>query len=146
MATAELSWTAGVRKVLYTIHGERGAIRVEDDDLEVTRLRTSGDGHVRVSETSRQRATSEWSDPGHGGWFEALFARFHAAVHRRGDATREAEDALRCVELAGAVYASAADGNREQPFEGRRIRAAHAGDHGALTLPPLATPRGSPWT
>ena len=34
-ATAHLTWTAGVRKVIYTIHGERGAIRVEDDDVEV---------------------------------------------------------------------------------------------------------------
>src|SRR6185437_2589392 len=34
-ATAHLTWTAGVRKVIYTIHGERGAVRVEDDDVEV---------------------------------------------------------------------------------------------------------------
>jgi len=25
MASAHLSWTAGVRKVIYTVHGERGA-------------------------------------------------------------------------------------------------------------------------
>ena len=35
VASAHLSWNAGVRKVMYTVHGERGAIRVEDDDIEV---------------------------------------------------------------------------------------------------------------
>ena len=35
VASAHLSWNAGVRKVMYTLHGERGAIRVEDDDIEV---------------------------------------------------------------------------------------------------------------
>ena len=34
-ASAHLSWNAGVRKVLYTLHGEHGAIRVEDDDVEL---------------------------------------------------------------------------------------------------------------
>ena len=32
-ASAHLSWTAGMRRVIYTLHGERGAIRVEDDDV-----------------------------------------------------------------------------------------------------------------
>jgi predicted dehydrogenase len=148
MATAELSWTAGVRKVLYTIHGDRGAIRVEDDDLEVTRLRTSDAGHVRVSETSRQRATSAWHDAGHGAWFEALFAKFHAAVRARGSMTREREtdDALRCVELTAAVYASAADGNRAQPLEGRRVRASQPSEHGVPAPVALEDPRGSRWT
>ena len=35
IASAHLTWTAGVRKVIYTIQGARGAIRVEDDDVEV---------------------------------------------------------------------------------------------------------------
>ena len=43
VASAHLSWNAGVRKVMYTLHGDRGAIRVEDDDIEVAvRERTPG--------------------------------------------------------------------------------------------------------
>ncbi len=38
VASAHLSWTAGVRKVIYTIHGDRGAIRVEDDAIEIASL------------------------------------------------------------------------------------------------------------
>ena len=87
LATAELSWTAGVRKVIYTIHGERGAIRVEDDDVEVSARRASAEGHVVIQETSRQRITSEWGDASHAHWFESLFAQFARSV--RGGRRRE---------------------------------------------------------
>ncbi len=33
MAAVHLTWGAGIRKVIYTIHGDKGAIRVEDDDI-----------------------------------------------------------------------------------------------------------------
>ncbi|MEA2748786.1 MAG: hypothetical protein QOI41_2929, partial [Myxococcales bacterium] len=36
VAHATLTWAAGFRKVIYTLHGEGGAIRVEDDDIEVS--------------------------------------------------------------------------------------------------------------
>src|SRR5262249_12680332 len=42
MASVHLSWTSGFRRVIYTIHGERGAIRVEDDDIEVSVRRPPG--------------------------------------------------------------------------------------------------------
>ncbi|RYZ69866.1 MAG: Gfo/Idh/MocA family oxidoreductase, partial [Proteobacteria bacterium] len=35
LANAQLTWTAGVRKVGYTIQGDQGAITVEDDNIEV---------------------------------------------------------------------------------------------------------------
>jgi predicted dehydrogenase len=111
IATAELSWTAGVRKVLYTIHGERGAIRVEDDDVELTFLRKGADGHM-VQEKDRRRIRSEWGDASHSKWFGPLFARFVRAVRGEEDARGELEDALRCVEVIAAAYASAADGGR----------------------------------
>ena len=37
LAHCHLTWTAGVRKVLYTVQGERGAITVADDELERAR-------------------------------------------------------------------------------------------------------------
>jgi len=36
IANVHLTWTAGVRRVIYTLHGERGTIRVEDDAVEVS--------------------------------------------------------------------------------------------------------------
>ena len=35
IAVAHLTWTAGTRKVLYTLHGERGAITVDDDEVKI---------------------------------------------------------------------------------------------------------------
>ena len=113
LATAELSWTAGVRKVIYTVHGDRGALRVEDDDLEINTRRSTADGHVIIQETSRQRITSDWGDASHSKWFGSLFAQFARSVRGEEDTSRDLEDALRCVEVIAAAYASAADGSRE---------------------------------
>src|SRR6185436_3538833 len=35
IAHSHLTWTAGVRKVIYTVQGDRGAITVDDDDLQI---------------------------------------------------------------------------------------------------------------
>ena len=36
--------TAGVRKVLYTVQGDRGAITVDDDELQIATRPPPGDG------------------------------------------------------------------------------------------------------
>src|ERR1019366_2125642 len=66
-ATAHLSWTAGVRKVIYTIHGDRGAIRVEDDDVEVAAMSGGATGPASW-EIRKHKIASEWMDARHGGW------------------------------------------------------------------------------
>ena len=55
VASAHLSWQAGVRKVLYTIHGDRGAIRVEDDNVEVARREVAREGEPPSAEWSFER-------------------------------------------------------------------------------------------
>ena len=106
-ASAHLSWTAGCRKVIYTLHGEKGAIRVEDDDLEVTRL-VGGKWDVR-----RTSIASHWGDASHVHWFASLLGSFRAAIRRGEHVGSDAEDALRCVELITRAYASAEDSSRE---------------------------------
>ena len=113
-ATATLSWTAGVRKVLYTIHGDKGAIRVEDDDVEVA-VRTSG-----VSPTDRatwrrenHKVASDWMDASHVGWFRSVFDDFGRAIAADEYVGHEAEAGARCVELITSAYASAQDRSRE---------------------------------
>jgi predicted dehydrogenase len=122
VASAHLSWTAGVRKVIYTIHGERGAIRVEDDDVEVAVMaqsRNKGDSGSRVTwEMKKEQVASEWMDAGHPVWFRSLFDDFARAVEKHDYAGREAKDSLRCVELIATAYASARDGSRELPLDG----------------------------
>jgi predicted dehydrogenase len=112
-ATAHLTWTAGVRKVIYTIHGDRGAIRVEDDDVEVALL-NERPGEGTTWEMKKQHVSSEWMDASHVGWFRSLFDRFADAIRHNDFVSADTESSARCVELITAAYASAADGSRER--------------------------------
>jgi predicted dehydrogenase len=115
-ATAHLTWTSGVRKVLYTIHGERGAVRVEDDEVEVTVMSgASGSGSGPVAfETTKQKIASEWMDASHVGWFRSLFDQFATAISRGDFFGSETEASVRCVELITTAYASARDRSIER--------------------------------
>jgi predicted dehydrogenase len=128
-ASAHLSWNAGVRKVIYTVHGERGAIRVEDDDIEVAlRERTPGAGGEAGTTSwrfEREAISSDWMDSSHVTWFNSLFDDFKGAIDRKEFVGREAEEAFLCVQLISTAYASARDGSRELPLAGL---AALAGD------------------
>jgi predicted dehydrogenase len=81
-ASAHLTWTAGVRKVIYTVHGDLGAVRVEDDDVEVTLARTQPDGSV-AWDVRRQVISSSWMDASHVHWFQSMLRDFAEAVERR---------------------------------------------------------------
>ena len=129
VASAHLSWNAGVRKVMYTLHGERGAIRVEDDDIEVAvRERTAGTATEAPTSSwrfEREAISSDWMDSSHATWFNSLFDDFKGAIERKEFVGREAEEAFLCVQLISTAYTSARDGSRELPLAGL---AALAGD------------------
>jgi predicted dehydrogenase len=119
IASAHLTWTSGVRKVIYTIQGSAGGIRVEDDDIEVCVMKREGPGLIPKSgastwERSTETVSSEWMDAGHSVWFTSLFHQFLAAIAAREYAGREAKDSVACVELISAAYASARDASRER--------------------------------
>jgi predicted dehydrogenase len=114
VATAHLSWTAGVRKVIYTIHAERGAIRVEDDEVEVALRSDAHDGSGPLWELKKEKVASDWMDPSHAGWFRPLLEEFSTAIANQDFVSRETESSVRCVELISAAYASAGDGSRER--------------------------------
>lgn len=110
IATAHLTWTAGVRKVLYTLHGERGAITVDDDVVTV---------HANARGSSPERpviAASHWMDASHKEWFGGMFDEFRAAIHSGIFVGSQALDAVYCVETIGAAYESASQGSREVPI------------------------------
>jgi predicted dehydrogenase len=114
-ATVHLTWTAGVRKVIYTVHGEHGAIRVEDDDVEVATMEPgTGPGRSVTWQLKKERVASEWMDASHAGWFRSLFGQFGDAMDKGEHVGKDAKIALKCLELIDAAYASAADGSRER--------------------------------
>jgi predicted dehydrogenase len=120
VASAHLSWTAGVRKVMYTIHGERGAVRVEDDHIEVaTQVAASGTGGGAVGwQFDRREISSDWMDSSHVTWFNSLFDDFKIAIERGDFVGKEAREAFLCVQLITTAYASAREGCRELPLGG----------------------------
>ena len=117
LAHAHLSWTAGVRKVIYSVQGERGAVVVDDDDLELAVMeRTDGpevaQGAVRWR-TEHRSISSDWMDASHVSWFNSLFDQFRSAIDQGTWVGKEAGEAFLCVQLIEAAYRSAGDGCRE---------------------------------
>ena len=119
LAHVHLTWTAGVRKVVYTVQGEKGAITMDDDDL---RIETTNGSHGHdlaqeaVSHIERKSISSHWSDASHASWFNALFDEFREAIECGDFAGKEAKEALLCVQLINTAYRSAREGSRELPL------------------------------
>ena len=122
VAHAHLTWTAGVRKVIYTVQGERGAITVDDDDLQLAVMHSTGgpdvaQGAVKWSVEKRSIA-SHWMDASHVSWFNSLFDQFMDAIANDVFVGKEAKESYLCIELITTAYASAAQGCRELPLAG----------------------------
>jgi len=118
LAHAHLSWTAGVRKVIYTLQGERGAITVDDDNLELAiapgmAAMTNGNGKWSVEKRS---VASHWMDASHIQWFNSLFDEFKTAIQEGAFVGKEARDAYFCIQTISSAYQSADEGCRELPL------------------------------
>jgi predicted dehydrogenase len=122
IAVAQLSWNAGFRKVIYTLHGEGGAIKVEDDDIEIYRRRTGGQVEVE-----RRSAASHWMDASHAEWFKALHEQFVQAIRTGSWIGQDARDAAMCVALIETAYASARAGGEQLAIGAERAAVVRAG-------------------
>jgi predicted dehydrogenase len=114
LARVHLSWTAGVRKVVYSVHGDRGAVVVDDDDLQLSTHAPPGATNGAPPRVERRAIGSDWMDASHTRWFNSMFDEFLAAIASGEHAGRDAQDACRAVEVIEAARASAGDGCRER--------------------------------
>ena len=105
VAMARLTWNAAVRKVIYTIHGDNGAIRLEDDDVEITERGPNGKPLAE-----RRSIASHWGDASHKEWFGAILDRFGTAIDAGEYVGADARDAVLCVKLIETAYASSRAG------------------------------------
>lgn len=117
LAHVHLTWTAGVRKVIYTLQGERGAITVDDDEMQIAvQQPTTGEdvaqGAIQWS-TERVSVSSKWMDASHVQWFTSLFDQFIRAIDSHDFVGKEAREAALCVKLINASYDSARSESRE---------------------------------
>jgi predicted dehydrogenase len=118
IAVAQLTWNSGFRKVIYTIHGANGAIKCEDDDVEI---------HVKGRAVEKLSLASNWMDASHAKWFEALHKDFADQIERGEWVGQEARDAAMCVQLIETAYASARDEGRQLSLEPARAAAVKVG-------------------
>jgi predicted dehydrogenase len=101
-----LTWTAGVRKVIYSLQGSKGALVIADDDWELT---SNGKVEKGVIE-------SDWMDASHTKWFNSLFDQFQGAIANGEFVHRELREAVGCVQIIETAYKSGAEGCRELPL------------------------------
>ena len=122
LASCQLSWTAGVRKVIYTIQGTAGAITVDDDDMQIAvQEKTNGPDVAQGAITwkvEKKTISSNWMDASHVSWFNALFDQFQTAITTNDYAGKEAQEAYRCVEIITRAYESAKQGCKEVSLGG----------------------------
>jgi predicted dehydrogenase len=120
-AQAYLTWTAGVRKVIYTIQGEKGAITVDDDDLQLAIMeKTDGPDVAQGAVTwkvEKRSIASHWMDASHVSWFNSLFDQFKKAIDEDDFVGKEAKEAYLCIQLISAAYRSAQEGCKELPLQ-----------------------------
>ncbi len=107
-AHAFLTWTAGVRKVVYSLQGSDGALVIDDDDWELTTKKSSG-----RPELEKGVIESDWMDASHTKWFNSLFDQFKGAIAHGDFVNRELREAVMCVQIIETCYRSNASGCRE---------------------------------
>jgi predicted dehydrogenase len=116
-AHTQLSWTAGVRKVIYTIQGDCGAITVDDDEMQVAVMRKTDGPDVAQGavtwDVEKKSIQSHWMDASHVSWFNSLFDQFKKAIETEDFVGKEARESYLCVQLIMAAYKSAEEGCRE---------------------------------
>jgi predicted dehydrogenase len=110
-AHAFLTWTAGVRKVVYSLQGTDGALVIDDDDWELT----TGKASVKPL-VEKGRIESDWMDASHTRWFNSLFDQFRAAMRSGDFVNRELREAVACIQIIETCYRSSAEGSRELPL------------------------------
>ncbi len=112
IAVAHLTWTAGARKVLYTLHGDRGAITVDDDEVKVLTAQPSDIGNW-----GSQLVPSHWMDASHREWFSSLLDDFRSAIESNQWVSADTIDSVMCMATINTAYASAQQGARELPIK-----------------------------
>jgi len=106
-----LTWTAGVRKVVYSLQGSDGALVIDDDDWELTTGKSSGKPAMEKGVIE-----SDWMDASHTKWFNSLFDQFKTAMRSGDFVNRELREAVACVQIIETCYRSSAEGSRELPL------------------------------
>ncbi|HRK01258.1 MAG TPA: Gfo/Idh/MocA family oxidoreductase [Oligoflexia bacterium] len=106
-ASAHLSWTAGVRKVIYSIQGSQGAITIDDDDVQVASQKG----------TRKFSIASHWGDASHVQWFNSMFDQFVDCIRNSDYVNAELKEAYHCIQIIQRAYDSSNQSSLEQQLD-----------------------------
>jgi predicted dehydrogenase len=114
-AHSHLSWTAGMRKVIYTVQGTKGGVVVNDDEAEITVGFPNTGSHAGTGDHKVERFTieSDWMDASHTKWFNSMFDKFLSSVDRGDYVNDEIRESYACVEIIEKCYLSSEQKSRE---------------------------------
>lgn len=107
-AHAHLSWTAGIRKVIYTVQGTKGAVVVNDDEAEISVGFPNTGSHQGTNDYKVEKFTieSDWMDASHTKWFNSMFDKFLGCILRNDYVNDEIRESYACVEVIEKCYRS----------------------------------------
>lgn len=105
-AQMHLSWTAGVRKVIYALQGSDGAVVVDEDEAQF----------FHNGEVERRTIVSKFDDASHTEWFTSMFRQFEGDIAAGNHVTSELVEAYWCIATIEAIYRSQAEQSREVPI------------------------------
>lgn len=115
-AHSYLSWTAGMRKVIYTVQGTKGGIVVNDDDAEISVGFPNTGSHAGTGDHKVEKFTieSDWMDASHTKWFNSMFDKFLGCISRDEYVNDEIRESYMCVEIIEKCYRSSDQGSQNQ--------------------------------
>jgi predicted dehydrogenase len=118
-AHSYLSWTAGMRKVVYTVQGTKGAVMVNDDEAEISVGFPNTGSHAGTGDHKVEKFTieSDWMDASHTKWFNSMFDKFLGCVERGESLNSEIRESYACVEIIEKCYRSSERGSQELKLE-----------------------------
>ncbi|MBI5534836.1 MAG: Gfo/Idh/MocA family oxidoreductase [Deltaproteobacteria bacterium] len=119
LASAFLTWKAGLRKGVFTIHGDRGAIVINDDELQIVAADAPAGGPASTTRprTGRLSVPSDCQDARHSAWFEPIWPQFLDAIAADRFVGKDALDAVRTIQVIEAAYVSAAHAGQQCPLD-----------------------------
>ena len=106
-AMLHLSWTAGVRKVIYALQGSEGSVVVDEDEAQF----------FHAGEVKRSTIESDFDDASHTKWFTSMFRQFEQDIAQGSHVTSELKEAYWCMAVIEAVYRSQAAQSQEVAIE-----------------------------
>lgn len=118
-AHAYLSWTAGMRKVIYTVQGTKGAVVVNDDDAEISIGFPNTGSHAGSGDHKVEKFVieSDWMDASHTKWFNSMFDKFLGCIERNEYVNDEIRESYACVEVIEKCYRSSLEKSQELKLE-----------------------------